>query len=222
MSKEYTRRIAILGNVPSHGPFVYFDNFEQLLKWTQYEGIGDAIFELDPTTAYSGNQSLYLKTRTTGATTNDKIGAEILLYMTPSRKLNQAIHFRSPDFTKIKRILFWFTLFDGSNQHYATVQFLPNDPLWQYRDFETAMQDIPDSAYNLLVNAWHRLQLQADLNTHNYISMIVDNHHHNLSTLGYYFGAEDTLTHFKIRIELHTIGSDPCELYIDDFLLHEL
>lgn len=222
MSQEYTRRISTLGNVPSHGPFIFFDDFESTLKWSKYEGEGDSIFELDPTISYSKNQSLHLKTRTENAAESDIIGAKILLYMSPSKKLNQAIHFKSPDFTKLSHLQFWFTLFDGSHQHYATLQLRPADPKWQYRTDEVFMEDIPDSAFLPLDDAWHRLQLQADLNTNKYISMIFDNHLFDLSGLSYYHTTSDILTHFDITIEIHTAGASPCELHIDDFLLHEL
>ncbi|GAI99933.1 unnamed protein product, partial [marine sediment metagenome] len=75
MSKEYTRSHTIYGNVALAGQIMDHDDFESLLKWVKFEGEGDSIFELDPTLAKHGNQSLYIKTRTTDAAIGDEIGA---------------------------------------------------------------------------------------------------------------------------------------------------
>ncbi len=223
MSKEYTRLIAVLGNVPSHGPYLYFDDFEHLLKWTKFAGEGDSIFELDPTVAYSQNQCLYIKSRTTNAAEDDVIGAHIYTYLSPSLKLNQSIHFKCPDFTKTKTIIFYFIHYDGTYAHSAAVQFLPNTPKWQYRDINGDFQDIPLSAYSLHYNAWHRLQLEVNHNTHKYVSMTINHLHFDLFDLNYLLNPDDsTPTCFYSIINFSTIGAAPGELRIDDFLLHEL
>jgi len=222
MSREYTRLISVLGTTPSHGPFIYHDDFEHLLKWTKYAGVGDAIYELDPTIAYSKNQSLYLKTRTTGAAEDDQIGTLMYLYMTPPKKLNYAFHFRSPDFTKIKKIRFYFILLDGVNRHYPTIIFYPNTPQWQYHDSADAPQNIANAIYPLQNLAWHRVQLLADLNSDKYIALKIDSRYYDLSAFSLYHPTAGTPMHLYVHIDMYTIGASPCEMHIDDFLIHEL
>lgn len=222
MSKEYTRRISTLGNVPSQGPFIFFDDFEALLKWTKYDGPGDSIYELDPTIAYSGNQSLHIKSRTTNATENDIIGTRIKLFMTPSKKLNQSMIFRSPDFTKIKTIDFYHTLDDTLTLHFPTIRFSPAGPKWQYLDSAGDPQDIPGAIYPLSVNAWHRLHLLADLNTNKFISMSIDSRHYDLSNISIEAYSPGVNMYLDITAFIVTAGAAPAEIYIDDFLVHEL
>ncbi len=222
MSREYTRRISTLGSVPTHGPFTAFDDFESILKWVQNVGTGDSIFELDPTIANSGNQSLHLKTRTTAAAEDDLIGAIMYTHMLPSKKLNQSILFRSPDFTKIKEIKFFFDFYNIPLRHFAQIIFLPNTAKFQYADHENIPQDIPDSDIKPYPDAWHRIQLLADLNINKYIALIFDAHYFDLSHLKLFTDSHLLNTYFLTYINIATIGAAPCELYLDDFLLHEL
>ncbi len=222
MSREYTRRISVLGQVPSHGPFTFYDDFEGILKWTKNIGAGDSIFELDPTIANSGNQSLHMKTRTTGAAEDDTIGAIIHTHMLPSKKLNQSVLIRSPDFTKIKSIEYYFDLFNIPLHHFAQILFFPNTAKFQYTDHNNVLQDIPDTDRKPAPNAWHRIQLLADFNSDKYISLIFDSHFHDLSQFEIHNPGYTIHTFFESFINITTIGAAPCELYIDDFLIHEL
>ena len=221
MSKEYTRRFSSIGNIPSHGPFIFFDDFEDLLKWTKYEGTGDSIFELDPTVAYSKNQSLYMKTRTTGAAVDDIIGAIIETYMLPTLELNASIHFQYPNITKVKRIAFLFTFYDGTRKHIPEIHFFPNTPIWQYKGLDGDMHNIPDSAYSLRHGVFHRIQLLSNLNTDKYIALIIDNHYHNLSAYDIYNSPFAQFIYINLLISVTTFDTSPAELYIDDFLLYE-
>lgn len=222
MSREYTRLISVVGNVPAHGPIVLYDDFEHLLKWTKYLGEGDSVFELDPSFSFSKNQSLHIKTRTTDAAENDIIGARLLSYIPPSKRLNLSTHFSCPDYTLIKLLQFWFILFDGTNKHHSLLQLKTATPIWQYRDSIGTAIDVPDSGLLPFDNAWHRIQLLADLNTHKYIHMILDNNLFDLSALTYQHETDPKLTHLEVEIQIRNTGAAPCELHIDDFLLHEL
>ncbi len=222
MSKEYTRFMSILGSVPAHGPLIYFDDFENLLKWSKYSGEGDSIFELDPTVAYSKNQSLHMKTRTTDATTGDSIGARGYFYMSPSKKLEQAIRLKSPDWDKIGSLSFYFNFQDGAHFHYCSLLYRPDLPIWKYRHFDKLDYEIPNSDLTPLALAWHHLSLKANFNTNKYISMAFDNHLFDLSAQPYDYYTSTTPINFNIAIIMLTAGDSPAELYIDDFLLREL
>lgn len=222
MSKEYTRLFSSIGSVPSHGPFIFHDDFENILKWTKHYGGGDDIFELDPSMAYSKNQSLILKTRTTGAAIDDTIGAIINHYLLPSIKLNTSIHLRWPETAKIRSITFFYTFYDGINLHKPRVKYDINTPLAYYHDASDNPQAIPDSAFLLGQNVWHRFQLLVDLNTGKYIAFIIDNHHLNLSAYGIYTTTNPTAITLKLELSISAIQNLPCQIYLDDYLCYEL
>ncbi len=222
MSKEYTRQITALGITPNHGPILYQDDFEHTLNWVKSGGVGDAFLELDPSLAFSGNQSLHLKTRTTDPAENDNIAADLLTYISPSKKLSHAFFFRSPSFDAIKQILFSAGYYDGTDIHDYSIQFNPPTPIWQYRDSGGILQDIPSSALIPRISAWHRFLLNINLNTEKYISFSFDNHFFDLSDLSYHVDTSVTLTHHKTQIKIWAEGAAPADLSVDDFITHEL
>ncbi|KKM07504.1 hypothetical protein LCGC14_1733320, partial [marine sediment metagenome] len=59
MAEEYIRPTVILGQLPVAGNIVLADGFEHLNNWTKSGGAGDSIYELDPSLAKIGSQSLY-------------------------------------------------------------------------------------------------------------------------------------------------------------------
>ncbi|GAI59865.1 unnamed protein product, partial [marine sediment metagenome] len=156
MSKEYIRTINILGEIPIAGQVVMYDDFEHLLNWTQMAGEGDSIFELDPTLAKQGNQSLFMQTRTTAAAKDDLIAAERHLYILPSKVMSLLMAFRMASITTIKYINFTINFFDGTLSHTPIIRFLPNTPVWQYlEDDGSTYTEIPDMATTLRLGAWH-------------------------------------------------------------------
>ncbi|GAI81611.1 unnamed protein product, partial [marine sediment metagenome] len=138
-------------------------------------GVGDSIFELDPTVAYAGNQSLHMKTRTTEAAQFDTIGARGYFYLSDTKKLDMSVHLKSPDWAKIHLLSFYFNFFDATHSHYVALDYRHDLPIWKYRALDGLMYDITDSDFTPLALAWHRLRLQADLNTNKYVAMIFDN-----------------------------------------------
>ena len=222
MSREYTRRIATLGNVPTHGPFIYFDDFENLLQWTKHEGVGDSIFELDPTIAYSKNQSLLIETRTTNAAIGDRIGARRDLYMLPSKKLNASIHFFLPNTIKITSLDFYFSYDDYAGERRPEILFLPNTPIWQYVDAAGNPQNITGSAHPLALSTWHRVQLLADCNINKFIALIIDDKYFDLSAFTFFSNEVPNPLALQMIFAIKTSTASPCRAYLDDALIHEL
>lgn len=222
MGKEYTRQITALGITPNHGPILYQDNFEDVLKWEKVGGVGDSFLELDPSLAFSGNQSLHLKTRTTSPAENDNIAADLYTYISPSKKLSHIFYFSSPAFAAMKQLLTVFSYFDGTNIHDYGIQLNPQTPIWQYRNSGGSLTDIPSSGVLPYNNTWHRFLINVNLNTKKYISLSFDNHFFDLSALSYHTDTDETLTHHKTKIKIWAQGAVPADLSLDDFLIHEL
>lgn len=222
MSREYTRRLSTLGSIPTHGPIIFYDNFDNLLNWYKTAGVGDSIFELDPSISFSSNQSLFLKTRTTDAAQSDGIAANSWIYLTPSLRLNQSVFIRSTDFTKMLHLTIAFHHYDYTNVHRPGIRFTPATPSWQYADTGENYQDIPNSAYKLSANCWHRIQLIADLKIGKYISLIVNTIQFDLSPYDFQVVATPTPAYLWSQIGFLTAGAAPGDLNISGLLLYEL
>jgi len=221
MSKEYTRIITTLGNVPLAGSVILSDDFESILKWIQSSGTGDSIFELDPTIALRGNQSLYMKTRTTSAAANDKIGANFLTHILPNKIVTFIGSFRYPTYNTMKTLQFEFYWSDGARLYIARCQFLPNTPKWQYINSLGNDTDIPDSDTLLYSNSWHTVILKMDFNTLKYISLQVDHLLFDLSNFSLYDSQPMTTSRFEHYIYITTIGANPTSINLDEIIMLE-
>ena len=222
MSKEYTRSVNILGQIPITGQIVIYDDFENILHWTKYLGAGDDIFELDPTVAKQGSQSLYFKSRTTDAAEDDFIGAYRSIYLLPSKVMSFLGNFRYPSFLAIKYIAFMFQWFSGTHLHTARVNYNPNVPSWDYNNSAGAPIVIPGFDTKLSTDTWHSIILRANFAIGNYLSLQVNHMTADLSGLAFQV-AENTANSFLTKtIFLATAGAAPATLYLDEIIIHEL
>ncbi len=222
MSKEYTRIITTLGTIPVAGSILFHDDFESLLRFTKTGTGGDDIFELDPTISFSGAQSLHLKTRTTATAEDDEVLTYIKTHLHPSKLVSQIIRLYSPDFTKIKIIDFDIYFYDGVNLNRATVVFTPATPAWTYLDSAGDFPPITGAGFNILNAGWHTITLKASFATNKYISLTIDHHHFDLSTLDIrQTSAPTVLTHLLSQLFFTTVGASPAELYLDEYSLTE-
>ncbi len=222
MSKEYIRPTVILGQLPIAGQIVLTENFENLLNWTKIDGEGDSIFELDPTIAKQGKQSLHLKTRTTGTDTGDIIGAQRLLHLLPAKVMSFLFSFLTPDYTKINDITLQFLWNDYVTVHTASFMFRPNTPDWRYYGSDDQFHDIPNLAIELYQDAWHLINLKINLAADLYISHQVDHLTADLTGVAVHTTTPSPASYLKTLIQFSTIGAAPAELYLDDILIHEI
>ncbi|GAH66956.1 unnamed protein product, partial [marine sediment metagenome] len=218
MSKEYVRSTLILGHLPIAGSVVLVDGFENLLKWTKKAGAGDSIFELDPTIAKIGNQSLHMKTRTTDAAENDQIGALWSGHLLPSKVLTFIFSFYYPAYLPIDNILLEMIHNDGTNDHGPQLQYNPNVPSLTYRNTTPAHIEIPDLALTFDEDCWHTIQMKVNYNTGKYISIQVDHVFVDLSGLSYYQVENPLPVHSDYNIYIQASDSPPCEINIDEIL----
>lgn len=221
MSREYTRNISIIGAAETPTDLLYSDHFYGLLKWDKVAGIGDSIFELDPTIALRGSQSLYMKTRTTGAAIGDAIGASINLFMIPSQKIQAFFHFQLPSLLTLDNLIFQIEMFDGTNFHRAHIAFFPNDPIWKYLNSAGALTPIPDSAINLNIDTWNRLTIYLDFLSNLYVSAYINNRLLNISSLLFHADTDPTNLLTQITTKITTIGAAPTYAYLDNIAILE-
>ncbi|MBA7479416.1 hypothetical protein ES707_14850 [subsurface metagenome] len=222
MSKEYTRLVSIVGEIPFANQIVFHDDFEHTLQWTKGGGVGDSIFELSPNISKHGNQSLHLKTRTTGAAQSDAINAERFMHLRPSKLLNLIYNFYSPNLTKAVQINLYFTFADGTNAHESSIRFNPNAPDWQYMPQGKSFTTIAGSELALNNLAWHQAILRVNFATQKYLTLQVDHLLFDLSALSYHISTSGAGLYLGTKIEIVTVDASPAELYIDDVTLHEI
>lgn len=222
MSKEYTRRQALIGLAPIGGPVVLYDDFSGTLKWTKTDGAGDSIFELDPGVAYVGDQSLYIKPRTTAAAENDAISATRYVPLTPSLKLTMTCFIRpSANGTTMKYFSLGFLRTIPNVQWKGSVRYdAPND-IFQYQDIAEAWQDITGSDLLYTQDKFHRFSMSLDFLNNEYLSFSFNENFHNLAGLALAESANiNTQTIASVEVVKGSIGVPSA--HVDSMLITEL
>lgn len=222
MGKEYTRQITTVGIIPVADQILILDDFSGLLKWTKGIGAGDDIFEIDPTFAYKGDQSLHMKTRTTGASSNDEISAERSIFMSKSKVLSFSIPFYLPALDTQKYVQFSFQWTDDTNAHSCLLQYYPATPDWRVNTASGVYTPIPGTDVDLYPSTWHLMILKANFAADKYISLQIDHLLFDLSTLPIYAFGSETDIRLLISLYLITSGAAPTEIYFGEVLVHEL
>lgn len=222
MTREYTRSVVILGQVPFVNQIIYHDDFEHTLHWTKGGTVGDFIFELDPTISKSGSQSLHIKTRTEGSLDTDGIYAKILMYLRTTKLVNIIANFHSPDFTKMSEFSLELSFKDGTLIHKVGVKYIPTPPGFQYMIQDENYAPIPDSALSINSITWHQLTLSANFNLHKYRFLDINHIHHDLSLHSTYSDTSTEPTYLEAIFQIINKTAEPCEIYIDDVTIHEL
>ncbi len=222
MGREYTRRNTIFGNIPTYGEILLYDDMEDLLKWTQDNNLGDDVFALDTTIAYNLSKSLHMKTRTTSAAVGDKIGAQRRLYITPSKKVINNCLFYSPDLTLIQFINFRLQFYDGSDVNQANIHFFPNTPKWKYFDSAGALTDVPGATAHLYSGGWHRVAISVDFANKEYLLLTIDHNTYSLANKSIFTSTDATKPHILLFVEIETAGAAAAEIYLDEYLIHEI
>lgn len=222
MGEESIRRIMVLGSVPSLGPVVLFDNIEDLLKWTKADGVGDSVLEKSQTLVYNGDQALHIKSRTTGAAENDEVYAQRELYQRPGQRYRFECFFAIDEDEQAKYVDFLIYVFDGTLQHVVSVRHDPVNHKWQYLNPGATLTDIPGGAQHLQRDTYHRLLLEWDAVSKEYIKFVCDALEQDLSGTAYYSGSDPAAVRMLLKIGLTAGGTPPGELYFDDVLVMEI
>ncbi len=217
MGKEYTRAFSLLDFVPNSGQILHYSNFEGPLELSEPGGLFfDEIFELDPTTAFSGTQCLHIKTRTTGAAADDHIDPTFDSYILPPAIITSSFRFKSPNWSTYGFLGFTFTLRDGSLIHIADFQFDVSTP----EILISGVTTLENSDISLADDAWHFLEFSVDFSTDSYRHLIIDDRLFDLSSLPIPASANAEDQKIRSQIGIQTVGAAPVELFIDELLFH--
>ncbi len=222
MGKEYIRSTSIIGQLPFANRIVLSDDFEDLLKWTQFEGTGDSVFELDPSLAKHGNQSLFMQTRTTSHAEDDIIGAQRIVHLLPTKVLTLLSNFYMPSTTNTKNIEFIFQWSDATLLHTASIIHNTTTHYWQYYNAGETYVNILDSNIALLEAGWHLLKIDVNLGIDRYISLQIDHMIFNLSGFSSFSAGNGSRSQLTVNILAHASVAGPGSLNIDDTSIYEV
>ncbi len=222
MSKEYTRLVTVLGQVPVAGQIIFHDNFDGLLNFTKVGTAGDFIFELDPSVAYKGNHSLKMETRTTGAAGSDEISALHYSHLSSSKLLVASGRFLSSSFDKMAVLRLDFIFYDETNLHRAMLAYTPATPAWAYLNSSNIETPITGAIAKPFAAGWHFYQLTVDFARNVYKSFQIDDQLFDLSDLSIYSFGSAIRRHLRSTIFFNTVGATAADLNLDEFLLHEI
>jgi hypothetical protein len=221
MSKEYTRALTIFGNIPTGGQIIFYDNFEDLLKWTKSGTGADYVVELDPSVAFHGKQSLFLSTRLTDPAENDEVSALFLSHMLPSQTLTMTVIFRIPDPENHKYVTFVLYAHNGIRLYHANIRYSVMDPIWSYKNSEGSFTPLDPMPLGIYTNSWHRITLRININTLLYTDFSLDHQHFDLSS-ALLRPIDNGLSRMGGSIILNTIHNHPFYANIDEVIIHEI
>ncbi len=215
MGLEYFRNSLVLPPAFTLGPVIFIDDFSDLLKWTKGGTTGDFIFELDPNTAYSDNNSLHLKTRATSAADSDTMKASREAMLFPSKLATFITHFKIgssyPTFTYFS---LWYC--DGANTFEAMIRYADVAGTWAYKDIAGNYQTFYTPTIKLYHYAFHRLSLEVDFNTNKYRYIRIDDKVVDLTNKSFYNPAGFTAHDLTAQVDYITGSAAAREMWIDN------
>ena len=222
MGQEYIRRITVLGEVPSLGPVMLFDNMEDLFKWVEAGNMGDSVFEKIGTVAYNGSACLHMKSRTTGCASGDVIIAKRTLYERPGKRYRFEMLWRFEAKANCEKMTVRSKVYDGTYVHYVYLYYDAQNDKWRYTNSAGVDADVPGGAQLLNPATFHRLQMGWDQNSQMWVKMVSDGMEIDMSTLQYQRAASALAQRHELEIELAVQATTPVEGYVDDVLVMEV
>lgn len=222
MGDEYIRRIMVLGEVPSLGPVMLFDDMEDLLKWTKGGTGGDSVLEKSTTVAFNKLASLHIKTRATNPVIGDEEYGYRRVYQRPGKRYRLECLFRFVSKTLVDSVTFEARIFDGTLLHGIGVKFYPPEEKWAYRTGLATYTDFPGGGQDLHPDSWHRCSVEFDQASKKITRFVCDNLELSGLSLSYYTAADPSGLRLALYLSVKTETGAAAEIYVDDLLLMEI
>ncbi len=221
---ETAARLGSIVTFDRRGDIVWFDDFEgDVFKWDRNpSGVGSAIV-VSPEAARNGAFSAKL---TTGDVIDDYA---TIFHYSPypvTSRVGFEVSFTVHD--DLSNLIFSQRLYDGNDEHYARVRYLPALDVLEYLDRNAVWQnlvaglDLYDATY-----IFHTIKLVIDLDTQEYVRIIVDDVDYDLSVLEpplllpLYRHTPDVLTtpHWEQIVDVITGVNANVSNYVDDAIV---
>lgn len=190
---------------------------EHVLKWQFFGTGGDDVHEKSQVQVYSGDYSLHLKTRTTGAAYGDYLSARRYTHVLPVKKLGVGVVFYAVEWATMSEMEFSLVWTDGSTLHTIRVRYVGSK--WQYFGSASSYHDIPGGSQGIDRLWWHRLHFRVDLNRHKYTQFNCNALDIDVSNLSYPTAASASKEALYFEFNITTSGALPCEAYFDQLIL---
>lgn len=216
MAKEYTRDVSFVSDLPGQGKVLYHTLFSDTVSLEKYGGVGDAFFELDPNVPYTGPNSLYMATRTTGQAEGDSITAYIPLYMPPSKLITALYRFLVPDLTTVKQLTILINVWDGTNLRTAYARVVPGTNTLTRNNEAAGSTEITDWVGPLTTGAWQFVSLALDFNSDTFRSLIINGEKFDLTDIPFQSQASATDPYMEIQFDIDAEAAGPAAINIGE------
>jgi hypothetical protein len=221
MGLEYTRQLMILGQVPSFGPVILWDDFESLFKWAG-AGEGAEVCEKLSTDAYNGTACLHMETRTVGAAANDKVTATRKVHQRPGKRYRVEFLFKITVRANCLNFGVEFKINDGVDAHYIGLRYAGSLDKWEYQNEGATYSDVPGGGMALANAGWHRVSLDFDEHSKKYINMVCDGIEIDLTGILYGTVVDGDPVGANCQLKGESVAATPPVMYVDDFLFMEI
>ena len=181
MAKEYTRAITTLGSLPVAAAILYHQPFEHLVGLAGVVAGAGSTVELDPSLAFTGANSLYTSTRTTGAAEDDSAELSDIFQNPPSGQVLFSMRFRFPDFSKLKTLTTKVEFLDGTNRHMATFIYNTADDTFSYVDEGGSPVTLVTFPRILTNDMWSILNISVDFSANQFVAVQLNDTIYDLS-----------------------------------------
>ncbi|MBA7583906.1 hypothetical protein ES708_25857 [subsurface metagenome] len=221
MSQEYTRDVTILGQLPISGKVLFRNDFLHHIGFVESGTGGDTIFELDPSQAFQGSQSLITKTRTTGEAVDDQMNIILSTHLPPSKQVTIAHRFLSPSFDAHRFLQFDLSFYDGTNVHQGFIKYIHDTPQLTYVNSggtETVITAF-DHAFN--TTPWHFFALSVDFANNLYKYAIIDEFLISLANIPLYTPLNPGEVRMDTSIIYAADAAAACQLSLDEVAILE-
>lgn len=221
---ETAARLDSIVTFDRRGDIVWLDDFESdVLKWSlTLPGVGDSVVA----SSEAARNGAFSAKLTTGNVAGDMV---TMVHYSPfpvTSRVGFEISFTVHD--NLSDLIFSQRLYDGSDEHFARVRYRPATDVLEYLDRNAAWQNLAPSLVLLSATyILHTIKLVIDLNTQEYVRVIVDDVVYDLSALEpplllpLYRHTPDVLTtpHWEQLVDTITGVNANTSSYIDDAIV---
>jgi len=212
----------VIGNIPSQGAVLLFDDIEDLLKWTISGDGADYAGTKDTSVAFNKDASLKLITKATTPAVGDKVTALRDMPVPSSKRIEVTCFFRFDVQADTDLVQFELTYFDNTNQHVVRLVYDPVGEKWRYYNSSASTVDVTGGAQALLAGSFHRLRFIVDFSTDEYILLECDDLTVDMTGTACYTTAETTNKILRFAIRIQNELTNRAIAYFDDILVKEV
>lgn len=211
-----------MGEVPSLGPVILFDDMEELLKWTKIGTGADYVVEKSQTEVYNKDYGLHIATRATDPADGDYVKASRSVMSRPGKRYRGECMFWSSLGASVANLSMEFDILDGVDLHEPRVRWDVEAERWFYYSSAGTWVWLSTADCFPSGSNWHRLLLEWDESSAKYIRLVCDAMEIDMSALSYKKTGGVGALYMSVRLYLEAAGAAQVHAYVDDVLVMEI